>query len=163
MHLTETWRLSYNEMQTIRTHHRSRRRIILADFASLLGCWLVAFVVVSVSQYDTMTTWICSMLAIACTFFYAWAIVVACRHRTDFELILTTSKICCHSPDQRLCPDFDVELKNITKVITDADGWTNLVTSTGEEIKLSLARNFGAPVKLFAQDIASQLPQARSK
>lgn len=150
-------------MQTIRTHHRSKRRIILADFASLLGCWLVAFAVVSASQYDNATTWICSVLAIVCTIFYAWAIVVSCRHRTDFELVLTTSKICCHSPDQRLCPDFDVELKDITKVITDADGRMNLVTSTGEEIKLSLARNFGAPVKRFAQDIASLLPQARSK
>jgi|GEM_PF-3286239 hypothetical protein len=149
-------------MQTIRTHHRSRRRIILTDFVSLLGCWLLAFVVVVASQYDNVTTWICSVLAIACTIFYAWTIIVACRHKTDFELVLTTSRISCHSPDQRICPNFDVELKDITEVITDSEGWSNLVTSTGEEIKLSLTRNFGAPVKLFAQDIASQLPQARS-
>lgn len=125
----------------------------------MLGCWLVAFLVVSASRYDALATSICVALALACSVAYARGICATCRHRTDFELVLTTSRIFCHSPDQRLCPDFDVELKDIDKVTTDSDAWANLVTSTGAEIKLSLARNFGAPVRHFAQDIASQSPK----
>lgn len=145
-------------MQTIRIHRRSRSRIVLVDIAAMLGCWLLAFLVVSASRYDALATLICGAIAIACTVAYARGIYVTCRHRKDFELVLTTSRVFCHSPDQRLCPDFDVALKDIDKVTTDSDGWADLVTSTGAEIKLSLARNFGAPVRRFAQDIASRNP-----
>lgn len=154
---------SLNDMQTIRSHRRSRRRIVLADVASMLGCWLIAFLVVSASRYDALATFICGAIALACTVAYARGIYATCRHRTDFELVLTSSRIFCHSPDQRLCPDFDVALKDIDKVTTDSDGWADLVTSTGSEIKLSLARNFGAPVRRFAQDIASQSPHVSFK
>jgi hypothetical protein len=150
--------LSKDDMQTIRIHRRPRRRIVLTDVASMLGCWLVACFVVSASRYDAFAASFCVAIAIACSVLYAWRIFAICRNTTDFELVLTTTKIFCHSPDQQLCPDFDVELKNIDKVTTDSDGWANLVTSTGAEIKLSRARSFGAPVKRFAQDIASQSP-----
>lgn len=148
-------------MHTIRIHRRSRRRIVITDVASTLGCWLVAFFVVSASRYDAFATLLCGALVIACTAFYGCGIYASCHNKTDFELVLTTTRIFCHSPNQRLCPDFDVELKDIDKVTTDSDGWANLVTSTGAEIKLSLARHFGAPVRRFAQDIASQSPHVR--
>jgi hypothetical protein len=152
--------LSKNDMQTIRIHRRSIRRIVLTDAASMLGCWLVACFVVSASRYDAFATLFCVAIAIACSVFYTWKIFSICRNKTDFELVLTTTRIFCHSPDQQLCPDFDVELKNIDKVTTYSDGWDNLVASTGAEIKLSLTRNFGAPVRRFARDIASHSPHA---
>lgn len=150
-------------MKTVRIHRISRRRIVLADVASMLGCWLVACLVVSASRYDAFATLFCVAIAIACTILYAWRIYATCRNTTDFELVLTTTRIFCHSPDQQLCPDFDVELKDIVKVTTDSDGWTNLVTTSGSEIKLSLAKNFGAPVRRFAQDIASYSPHINSE
>ena len=148
-------------MQTIRIHRRSRRRIVITDVASLLGCWLVAFFVVTASRYDAFATLFCGTIAIVCTALYAWGIYTICHNRTDFELVLTTTRIFCHSPSQQLCPDFDVELQDIDKITTDSDGWANLVTSTGAEIKLSLARNFGAPVRGFAKDITSHSPHVR--
>ncbi len=125
----------------------------------MLGCWLVAFFVVSASGYDALATLICAAIAVACSISYARGMFVVCGNRKDFELILTTSRISCHSPDQRLCHDFDVELGDIDRFTTDSDGWPNLVTSAGAEIKLSLARNFGAPVRRFVQDIASHCPR----
>lgn len=150
-------------MKTVRIHRISRRRIVLADVASMLGCWLVSFLVVSASRYDAFATLFCVAIAIACTILYAWRIYATCRNTTDFELVLTTTRIFCHSPDQQLCPDFDVELKDIVKVTTDSDGWANLVTTSGSEIKLSLAKNFGAPVRRFAQDIASHSSHINSE
>ncbi len=124
----------------------------------MLGCWIVAFFVVSASRYDASATLICGAIAIACSAFYAWELSAVYRNGKDFELVLTTSRITCHSPDQRLCPDFDLELKDIDRVAADSEGWPDLVTSTGAEIKLSLARNFGAPVRRFVQDIVTQIP-----
>ena len=49
----------------------------------------------------------------------------------------------------------------IDRITSDSDGAVHLVTSTGAEIKLSLARNFGVPVGCFVQDIASQDPLVR--
>ncbi len=126
--------------------------------AAILGCLLVAFFVVSASRYDASATLICSAIAVACAVFYAWDIVVLTRNKADFELVLTTSRLLCHSPNQRLCPDFDVELTEIDRVACDSNGDIKLVTSTASEIDLSLARNFGAPVRLFVQDIARQNP-----
>lgn len=124
----------------------------------MLGCWIVAFFVVSASRYDASATLICGAIAIACSAFYAWGLRAVCCNGKDFELVLTTSRIICHSPDQRLCPDFDLELKDIDRVAADSEGWPDLVTSTGAEIKLSLARNFGAPVRRFVQDMVTQVP-----
>ncbi len=119
----------------------------------------MAFFVVSASGYDAIATLMCSAIAVACAVFYAWDIVVLSRNKADFELILTASRLLCHSPNQRLCPDFDVELAEIDRVACDSNGDVKLVTSTASEIDLSLARNFGAPVRLFVQDIARQNPE----
>lgn len=127
----------------------------------MLGCWLVALCVVSAARYDWFAVCICGAIAIVCSVFYAWEIMVIGYSKTDFELGLTTMSLYCHSPNQRLCPSFDVELRQIDRITSDSDGAVHLVTSTGAEIKLSLARNFGAPVGCFVQDIASQNPLVR--
>lgn len=145
-------------MQAIRIHRRSRLRIILADIACMVACWLVALAVVYASDFNCLAAVFCTSIAIACSILYGRGIAVVCCNGIGFELLLTTTKIVCHSPDQRLCPDFDVELKDIDMLTTDSDGWSNLVTCSGTEVRLSLARNFGAPVRRFANDIITQAP-----
>jgi hypothetical protein len=127
----------------------------------MLGCWLVALCVISATRYNWFAVCICGAIAIACSLFYAWEIMVVCYSKTGFELVLTPLRLICHSPNQRLCPSFDVELREIDKIIADSDGSASLVTLAGAEIKLSLARNFGVPVRVFVQDIAIQNPHVR--
>jgi hypothetical protein len=145
-------------MQPIRVHRRTRLRIIIYDIALTLGCWLVAYFVVSASSYDALAKAICSGLAFVCSALYVWDIFVACRSSASFELVLTTSCLTCRSPNQRLCPDFSVELIDIETVTSDSDGGVKLMTSAGTQIDLSRAKNFGAPVKSFVEDIARLNP-----
>jgi hypothetical protein len=145
-------------MQPIRIYRRTRLRIILYDIASMLGCCLIAYCVVTASRYDTLTTSFCVGLAFLVSALYAWDICVASRNKAPFELVLTTSNLICRSPNQRLCPDFNVELIDIERITSDSDGRMKLKTSAGTQVDLSLARNFGAPVKLFVKDIARLNP-----
>ena len=145
-------------MEPIRIHRRTKRRIIIYDIASMLGCWLIAYFVATASRYDTLVASFGGGLAFVCTALYVWDIFVACRSRAPFELVLTTSSLSCCSPNQRLCLDFNVELIEIERVTSDSDGRVKLMTSAGKKIDLSLARNFGSPVKLFVNDIARLNP-----
>lgn len=124
----------------------------------MLGCWLVAYFVVSASRYDTLATSFCGVLALVCSALCVWNICVASRNKAPFELVLSTSNLICRSPNQRLCLDFNVELIEIEKVARDSDGRVELITSASTQIDLSLTRNFGAPVKLFVTDIARLNP-----
>lgn len=127
----------------------------------MLGCWLIAYFVVLASNYDTLASGICGGLAFGCTVLYLWNIFVVCRSRAPFELVLTTSSLSCRSPNQRLCPDFNVELIEIETITSDSDGGVKLVTSTGTRIDLSLVKNFGAPLKRFVKDIARLNPHIK--
>ncbi len=148
-------------MQTIRIHRRTRLRNIIYDIASMLGCWLVAYFVVSASNYDTLARTICGGLAFVCSALYVWNIFVVCRSRAPFELVLTTSSLSCRSPNQRHCPDFNVELIEIETITSDSDGGVILMTSAGTRIDLSRAKNFGAPVKRFVKHIARLNPHIK--
>ena len=148
-------------MQPIRNYRRTKRRIIIFDIASILGCWLIAYFVVTAFRYETLVTSFGRGLAFVCTALYAWDIFVACRSRAPFELVLTTSGLFCRSPNQRLCPDFNVELTELESVTSNSDGLVKLMTSEGTQIDLSLARNFGAPVRLFVKDIARLNPHIK--
>lgn len=143
----------FEEMQPIRIHRRSKHQMLFYDIASVVGCWLVAFFVVSASRYDAFASWFCGLIVIACTALYIWDMVVIWRGGVDFELVLTNSRLACRSPNQRVCPNFEIELSEIEQVACDPDGAVRILLFDSSKIELSPARSFGAPIRLFVQDI----------
>jgi hypothetical protein len=51
-----------------------------------------------------------------------------------------------------------LELTEIDEISSDDKGSVQLVAKTGSNIDLALARNFGAPVKNFIDEIARKQP-----
>ena len=156
------WGLSavtpFEEMQPIRIHRRSKRQMLFYDIASVVGCWIVAFFVVSASRYNAFASWFCGLIVIACTALYIWDMVVIWRGGVDFELVLTNSRLSCRSPNQRVCADFEIELSEIEQVACDPDGAVRILLFDSSKIELSPARSFGAPIRLFVQDIVQLNP-----
>ncbi len=111
-------------MQTIRIHRRSR---VESCWQMSQPCWdagWLLFCGVGIAL-RFLATLVCGSIAIACSvaMFGQHVFLLATRQTSS---LCDNVEIFCHSPDQRLCPDFDVALKDIDKVTTDSDGWTKL-------------------------------------
>jgi hypothetical protein len=89
---------------------------------------------------------------------HVWDLYVISLNKIEFELTLTTSRLTCRAPNERLCPSFELALTEIDEISSDDKGSVQLETKTGSNIDLALARNFGAPVKNFIDEIARKQP-----
>lgn len=147
-------------MIIIRVHHRSRKRILIANVLSMIVIGPFAFGIASLWQFQGPAIWIAIILFLANMGLFGWNTWTVARQSRDFVCLLTNERLVCQSPDESMARSFDVAIAEIVK-LTEADQMEggprfSIQTQTGELV--TLTNNFGNPSWSFFEELRKMLP-----
>jgi hypothetical protein len=147
-------------MNIIRVHHRSRKRIMIANVLTMMVIGPFAFGIASLWNFQGPAMWIACILFIANMALFAWTTWNVARQRRDFVCLLTADRVTCQSPDEALAPSFDISLREIAKLeeADQSDGRPRCTILTRSGETATLTYNFGNPASLFFKDIQRLQP-----
>ena len=147
-------------MNIIRVHHRSRKRILIANVLSMIVIGPIAFGIASLGKFQGPAMWIAIILFVANMGLFGWNTWIVARQNRDFVCLLTNDRLVCQSPDETVARSFDVAIIEIVR-LTEADQTEgrprfSIHTQTGE--LLTLTDNFGNPAWSFFEELRKMLP-----
>jgi hypothetical protein len=147
-------------MNIILVHHRSRKRILIANVLSMIVIGPFAFGIASLRQFQGPAMWIATLLFVANMGLFGWNTWTVARQKRDFVCLLSDERLICQSPDETMARSFDVPIIDIVK-LTEADQSEggprfSIHTESGEPVTLTY--NFGNPAWSFFEELRRMLP-----
>jgi hypothetical protein len=148
------------KMNIISVHHRSRKRILIANGLSMIVIGPFAFGIASLSHFQGPTMWIASFLFVANMGLFGWNTWNVVRHNRDFVCLLTNERLVCQSPDESLACSFDIPITEIVKLseIDQSEGGPRFSIHTQSGHAFTLTYNFGNPASVFFEELRKILP-----
>lgn len=147
-------------MNIIRIHHRSRKRVLIANVLSMIVIGPFVFGIASLWNFQGPAMWIACILFVANMAFFGWNTWNVARQSRDFVCLLTDDRFVCQSPDESMARSFEVPVTEIAKltVAVQSEGADrySIHTQGGEAIRLT--HNFGNPSWAFFEDLQRMLP-----
>lgn len=150
-------------MNIIRIHHRSRKRILIANVLSMIVIGPFVLGIASLWNFQGPPTWIACVLFVANMAFFAWNTWNVARQSRDFVCLLTDEKIVCQSPDESMARSFDIPIKEIEKLVQkeQMEGGPKYSILTRDGGSFTLTYNFGNPAWVFFEEVQRLLPSIR--
>ncbi len=147
-------------MKIVRVHHRSRKRILIANVLSMVVIGPFAYGIASLGEFQGPALWIATILFVANMGLFGWNTWTVARQNRDFVCLLTDERFSCQSPDESMARSFDIPINEILK-LTEADqtergAGYSLHLQSGESIPLT--HNFGNPARSFFEELRKMLP-----
>ena len=147
-------------MNIIRVHHRSRKRILIANVLSMIVIGPFAYGIAFLGNFQGPAMWLAIILFVANMGLFAWNTWTVARQNRDFVCLLTNERLVCQSPDETLARSFDVPINEIVK-LSEADQMEggprySIHTQAGESVTLTY--NFGNPAWSFFEELRKMLP-----
>jgi hypothetical protein len=147
-------------MNMIRVHHRSRKRILIANVLSMIVIGPFAFGIASLGQFQGPAMWIAIILFVANMTLFGWNTWTVARQNRDFVCLLTNERLVCQSPDESMARSFDVPIHEIVKLTEDhqMEGWSGFSIHIQSGESVTLTHNFGNPARYFFEELRKMRP-----
>lgn len=147
-------------MNVIRVHHRSRKRILIADVLTMIVIGPLAYGIASLGQFQGPAMWIAVILFVSNIGLFSWNTWSVARQHRDFVCLLTNERLVCQSPNESLAVSFDVLIIEFEKLIESdqTDGGPRFSIQTQSGKSMTLTRNFGNPARAFFEELRKMLP-----
>jgi hypothetical protein len=147
-------------MNVIRVHHRSRKRILIANVLSMIVMGPFAYGIAFLGQFQGPSMWVAVILFASNMGLFGWNTWTVARQNRDFVCLLTNERLVCQSPDESLARSFDVPFVEIVKLAeadqTEGGPRFSLHTQDGDSVTLTY--NFGNPARSIFEDLRRMLP-----
>lgn len=147
-------------MNIIRIHHRSRRRILVANVVSMIVIGPFLFGIASLWNFQGFPMWLASLLFVVNMAFFGANTWTVAHQSRDFVCLLTDERLVCQSPDESLARTFDVPLAEISRLTevdqTEGGPRYSIHTNSGETFPLTY--NFGNPAWSFFEGLREVCP-----
>jgi hypothetical protein len=147
-------------MNIICVHHRSRKRMLIANVLSMLVIGPFAYAIALLGQFQGPAMWVAIILFVSNMGLFAWNTWTVARQNRDFVCLLTNERLVCQSPDESLARSFDVPIIEIVK-LAEADQMEggprySIHTQAGDSVTLTY--NFGNPARSIFEELRRMLP-----
>ncbi len=147
----------------ILTHHRSRKRILATNVATVVLIIPFLCLVAAMFQFRGPPLWIClGLLALNLAMFghSTWKVY---KQPGDFRCVLDYQGIRCDCPDDTMGATFDVPLSTVREIRQESgmEGGSEYVLVTTDGKEHWLTGNFGNPVSRFVRELRRLCPGAR--
>jgi len=147
-------------MNIIRLHHRSRRRILVANVLSMIVIGPFVFGIASLWNFQGFPMWLATILFVVNMAFFGWNTWNVAHQSRDFVCLLTDERLVCQSPDESLARTFDVRLTEIIGLseVDQMEGGPRYSIHTDSGETFTLTYNFGNPAWSFFEGLREICP-----
>ena len=147
----------------ILTHHRSRKRILATNLATVVLMIPFLCLLAAVFQFRGPPLWICVGLLVFNLAMFGHSIWKVYNQPGDFACILDHRRIRCECPDDTMGATFDVPLSNVREIRRESgfEGASKYVLVTIDSKEYWLTGNFGNPAGRFIRELRSLCPDAK--